>query len=224
MATLIFYDKDHQYELNGENVPSVSEISRFASREIYGTVEQYTLDNAANRGSAVHKSTEILDKYGEVDCDSNIEPYVRAYLDFRKDYGIKEYLGIEKQLASESMKFAGTIDRIFVITKTFAEIYKKQTKVDISNSIGKLVIIDLKSSSVVQKVLAKIQLNAYKKLVVENKLGDVAALMILHLDKEKKYKVYDFEIDDSLFMACYTIHKALEKKKRIKKENNNGTD
>lgn len=219
MATLIFYDKGHQYTLNGEDVPSVSEISRFASREVYKDVMQYNLDNACDRGSRVHKATEILDKYDEVDCDSLIEPYIRAYVKFRKDYGIKEYLGIEKQLASETMLFAGTLDRVFVITREFADKFKEQTKHDISNLIGKLAIIDLKSSSVVQKVLAKIQLNAYCKLATENNLGEVGLLLILHLGNDAKYKVHEFEIDDTLFMSCYNLHKAMEKKKRKPKEN-----
>lgn len=217
MATLVFFDEQHQYELNGEQVPSVSEISRFASREVYGTTDQYTLDNAASRGSAVHKSTEVLDKYGVVECDNYIEPYIRAYVQFRKDYGIKEYVAIEKALASESMRFAGTIDRIFKIDETFAQKFKEQTKIDVSNLVGKLAIIDLKSSSVVQKVLAKIQLNGYELLAEENKFGDVGLLIILHLTKENKYKVHNIERDKTLFMACYNLHKAFEKKKKVKK-------
>lgn len=223
MATLIFFDKGHLYELNGEQVPSVSEIARFVSREVYGNVEQYTLDNASSRGTAVHKSTEVLDKYNEVECEPSIEPYIRAYIKFRKEYGIKEYVAIEKALASEKMRFAGTIDRIVTITDQFANTFKSQTKIDISHLIGKLAIIDIKSSSVVQKVLAPIQLNGYEKLVTENKLGDVGLLLILHLNKEEKYKVHNFDIDDTLFMSCYNLHKALEKKKRVKKgEQNSG--
>lgn len=217
MGTLVFYDEGHQYELNGEKVPSVSEIARFASREVYGSTEQYTLDNAASRGSAVHKSTEILDKYGVVECDNYIEPYIRAYVSFRKDYGIKEYVAIEKALASETMQFAGTIDRIFVITEQFAQKFKEQTKIDVSNLVGKLAIIDLKSSSVVQKVLAKIQLNGYDLLVQENKLGSVGLLIILHLTKEEKYKVYNIDRDTTLFMSCYNLHFAFAK--RNKKRN-----
>lgn len=217
MATLIFFDKGHLYELNGEQIPSVSELSRFVSREVYGSVEQFTLDNASSRGTAVHKATEVLDKYNEVECNPSIEPYVRGYIQFRKDYGIKEYIAIEKALASETMRFAGTIDRIAVITEEFAKAFKAQTKVDITHLIGKLAIIDIKSSSVIQKFLAKIQLNGYEKLATENNIGEIGLLLILHLTKEEKYKVHSFDIDDTLFMSCYNLHKALEKKKRIKK-------
>lgn len=216
MATLLFFDESHQYTLNGEEIPSVSEISRFASREIYGTVQQYNLDNACKRGSSVHKATEVLDKYNEVECEPEVEQYIRAYIKFRKDYGIKDYECIEKALASENLKYAGTIDRLIYINENFAKVYKQQTKLDITDSIGKFAILDLKSSSSLQKVLAQIQLNAYKKLVEENQLGEVAVLAIIHLNKNGDYKVHNFEIDDKLFMSCYNLHKALEKKKRIK--------
>lgn len=217
MGALIFYDKKHQYTLNDEEIPSVSEIARFVSREVYGDINQYVLDNASSRGSNVHKSTEVLDKYNEVECDPEIEPYIRAYIQFRKDYGIQEYVAIEKPLASENMRFAGTIDRIARIDEPFAKKFKEQTKIDISEHIGKLAIIDLKSSSVVQKVLGSIQLNGYEILVKENNIGDVAVLMICHLEKDGKYKVHNFDRDNTLFMSCYNLHKATEKKKRVKK-------
>lgn len=196
MAKLIFYDKNHEYELNGEIIPSVSEITRFASREIYGEVNQYALDNACERGTAVHKAAELIDKYGECEVTEGIESYLRAYLQFRKDYAVKEFIAVEKALASPTMRFAGTIDRVTEIN-------------------GELAIIDLKTSSTVQKVLAKIQLNAYKILWEENQPDKpVKALYILHLRKDGTYKLIDFPIDDTLFKACYELHNALSKKKR----------
>ena len=119
MARLIFFDDTHTYTVDGEEFPSVSEISRFASREVYGEVSQFNLDNACSRGSAVHKATEILDKYGKCECDEDIEPYIRAYVKFRKDFGITDYEHIEKALANEELKYAGTLDRIHKIDEKF---------------------------------------------------------------------------------------------------------
>lgn len=238
MARLIFFDDTHTYTVDGEEFPSVSEISRFASREVYGEVSQFNLDNACSRGSAVHKATEILDKYGKCECDEDIAPYIQAYVQFRKDFGIKDYAYIEKALAHEGLKYAGTLDRIHIIDEKFAEavaekcnsfvfidgdgkVHKlkgKQTEWA-KNCIGKLAIIDLKSSSVVQNVLALIQLNGYKLSVEQNGLGEVGALFILHLEKDGNYKLIGFEINPDLFMACLTLHKALQKKKRVKKDN-----
>ena len=74
MSRLIFYDEGHEYQVDGERVPSVSEVLRFISREVYGDVNQYTLDNAADRGTRIHKACELLDKYGKVECDEDIAP------------------------------------------------------------------------------------------------------------------------------------------------------
>jgi hypothetical protein len=218
MAKLIFYDDDHRYEVDGEELPSVSQISRFASREVYGEISQYKLDNACARGSAVHKATEVLDKYKECEVTEDIETYIRAYVQFKKDFCVGDYVAIEKPLASELLKFAGTIDRIMIITKEFAQKVLEVCGVDITNQVGKLAIIDLKSSSVVQKVLAKIQLNGYQKLVEENALGEVGALFILHLEKNNKYKLMPFDINDTLFMSCLNLHNEF-RPKRKKKEN-----
>lgn len=233
MATLIFFDEGHQYQLNGEPIPSVSEISRFASREVYGTVEQFTLDNASQRGTVVHKATEILDKYQTVECAEDIENYVRAYVQFRKDFAIGDYVAIEKALANEELRYAGTIDRIYRIDDKFVKgaksicckkvtisengkVEKLKCEIDLSKEIGKLAVIDLKSSSVVQNVLALIQLNGYKKLAEVNNLGEVGALFILHLGKDRKYELLYIEMNDNLFMACLSLHNALQKKKRKK--------
>lgn len=234
MARLIFFDDTHTYTVDGEEFPSVSEISRFASREVYGEVNQFNLDNACSSGSAVHKATEILDKYGKCECDEDIAPYIQAYVQFRKDFGIKDYAHIEKALANEELKYAGTIDRIYKIDEAFIEALKANCKdfvmIDENGKVEKkkvetlvdknaLAIIDLKSSSVVQNVLALIQLNAYRLSVEANNLGEVGALFILHLEKTGKYKLISYELNRNLFMACLALHKALIKKKRVKKEN-----
>lgn len=234
MARLIFFDDTHTYTVDGEEFPSVSEISRFASREVYGEVSQFNLDNACSRGSAVHKATEVLDKYGKCECDEDISPYIQAYVQFRKDFGIKDYAYIEKPLAHEELKYAGTIDRIYKIDDAFINALKEhctdfvminengkveKKKCDTIVEKGALAIIDLKSSSVVQNVLALIQLNAYRLSTEFNNLGEVQALFILHLSKDGKYKLISYEITENLFMACLILHKALQKKKRVKKEN-----
>ena len=72
MANLVFFDQSHTYEVDGEPVPSVSEVTRFLSREIYGDITQFQLDNAAERGTAVHKALEVLDKYSEVEAAEDI--------------------------------------------------------------------------------------------------------------------------------------------------------
>ena len=99
------------------------------------------------------------------------------------------------------------------------KVEKSKSPTYLSSLVGKLAIIDLKSSSVVQNVLALIQLNGYKLSTEFNRLGEVGALFILHLEKDGNYKLIGFEINPDLFMACLTLHKALQKNKRVNKEN-----
>lgn len=217
MSCLKFYDEGHRYELDGVEIPSVSEISRFASREVYGNdISKYVLDKACERGTAVHKATEELDKTGKCEISPEYVEYLNAYVKFRKDFNIKEYTYIEKPLADEETGYAGTLDRVYVIDEDFAKAVKKHCKMDISNCIGKYAIIDLKTSSTVKKQLAQIQLPAYSNLLCSALSSCADFLGILHLKKDGKYKLTPYEDNRSLFGACLTLHKAFAKKLKIK--------
>ena len=201
MAQILrFYDEQHTYTLDGETIPSVSELTRFLSREIYGDISQYRLDHAAERGSIIHKACENLDRFGDCEISEEYAPYIRAYMQFRTDY-TPQYIAIEKPFASPSLRFAGTPDRIARM------------------SDGRKAIIDLKSSSVVQKVLASAQLNGYRILCDENTPDlPITHLYILHLRPDASYKLISFPLDPSVFMACHTLHTALQKKPRLSKK------
>jgi hypothetical protein len=213
LKNLKFFDEGHRYELDGVELPSVSEISRFASREVYGNdISKYVLDKACERGTAVHKATEELDKTGKCEISPEYVEYLNAYVKFRNDFNIKKYAYIEKPLADEKIGYAGTLDRVYVIDEDFAKAVKKHCKTDISNCIGKYAIIDLKTSSTVKKQLAQIQLPAYSNLLCSALPNCADFLGILHLKKDGKYKLTTYEDDLSLFNACLTLHKVFAKK------------
>ena len=193
MATLLFFDEGHKYTLDGEELPSVSELCRFLSREIYGEITQYKLDNAAERGTAVHKATEILDKYGTVDVQDDILPYVQAYLTFRKEHEV-EWIKIEYALHHPEDRYAGTMDRYGMVD-------------------GKKALVDLKSTYTVHKPLCAASLNLYRRALQANGV-EVDVLYILHLKKDGKYKLIPMETDELLAVSLITIHKALQKKRR----------
>ena len=193
MAQLLFFDECHKYTLDGEELPSVSELTRFISREIYGDVGQFNLDRAADRGTAVHKATELLDKYGTAEIDEDIAPYLQAYIAFRKEHKC-EWQKIEYATHHPENLYAGTLDRVGTID-------------------GKLVVLDIKTSSTIQKPLYTAQLNLYRKMLPD----PIEQLVILHLKKDGTYKLIDIPIDDTLADACITMHEALKKKKRSKK-------
>ena len=193
MAQLLFFDECHKYTLDGEELPSVSQLTRFISREIYGDVGQFNLDRAAERGTAVHKATELLDKYGKAEIDEDIAPYLQAYIAFRKEHKC-EWQKIEYATHHPDNLYAGTLDRVGTID-------------------GKLVVLDIKTSSTIQKPLYTAQLNLYRKMLPD----PIEQLVILHLKKDGTYKLIDIPIEDTLADACVTLHEALKKKKRSKK-------
>lgn len=196
MAKLIFLDDNHEYRVGDEVLPSVSEILRFLTREMYDSVSQYTLDNAADRGKRVHKATENLDRYGEVQVDNDIVPYVQAYVKFCKDY-CPQWTRIEYACYHPEMMFAGTFDRYGTID---SEQY----------------LVDIKTTATRHKIREEAQLCGYQKIAEANGLK-VDKRAILQLKKDATYKFDVMGDDDTLFLACYQIHKATERKRRKKK-------
>ena len=111
MAKLLFFDDKHKYTLDDEEVPSVSEVTRFISKEIYGQVNQYALDNACDRGTKVHKAIESILRYGDCEIEDAVAPpYVQGFVKWYKDNGITkdDIIDIEKGIWTHRIKgYAG---------------------------------------------------------------------------------------------------------------------
>lgn len=200
MANIIFYDEDHRYVVDGEEVPSVSEITRFLSRELYSEINQAVLDMAASRGTAVHKAAEALDKYGSAEISDEYVPYLKAYLSFLREKK-PTWEKIEWPVNNGNL-YAGTIDR-------YGELD------------GKKVIVDLKTTARIDKghrALYTAAQNLYR-MAIE---GDhpVEAIYVLQLTKDGLWKLCEIEIQNELAEACLTLHLATKKKKRKKKGEN----
>lgn len=194
MGKLIFFESDHSYEVDGLKLPSVSEVIRFLSREIYANATQYQLDRAADRGTRVHRACENIDRYGSCEADAEIEPYVMAYIEFLKKQKPKWEL-IETSMCDLVACYAGTLDRYGLIGE-------------------KHVIVDIKTNSSIKPVLVTAQLNGYAQLAQMNGY-QVDAIASLHLRKDGKFSYVERELGNNSFNACLTLHKALKAKGEI---------
>lgn len=195
MSQLVFFDDGHTYELDGVQIPSVSEVTRFLSREVYGDVQQFRLDHAASRGTKIHKLTEALDKYGEIEADAESLPYIKAYVKFRQEHDV-QWEEIEKPRFHPDGLYAGTVDRMGTID-------------------GRRGILDIKNSYRIHKPLYEAAQNLYRMTYDP---GFIEVLYILHLKPDETYKLIELPIRDDLALACLTLHQATAKKRRKKKE------
>ena len=205
MAKLVFFDQSHTYEVDGEPVPSVSELTRFISREIYGDITQFQLERAGSRGTAVHKALELLDKYGKAEVTADIEPYLRAYLLFRAEHSC-DWQYIEHPVCASDKSYAGTLDRYGTVD-------------------GSCAIVDFKTTANIDPAHRKLYTaaqNLYRRAVSDTLRVD--ALLILQLREDGSYKLIELDIEDSLADACLLLHTALKKKRRKKKEAPDGRE
>ena len=193
---LDFYDKGHIYMLDGEQLPCVSDLCRFLHKEIYKDAPLWQMETAAERGTAVHRATEMLDKTGTAEISEDYAPYLKAYAAFLQEHDVEWEL-IEHSDYHPSHGYAGTIDRY--------------GKVD-----GFITLLDIKTTYTVYKPLCSASLNLYR-LMLEAREKAVERLLILHLKKDGTYKLIKFDFDDGVPLALITLHNALKKKRRKSK-------
>lgn len=200
---LEFDAENHIYRLDGVIVPSVSEVLRFASRELYGSTSVQALEIAADRGTRVHAATEALDRNGTADIDPDIEPYVRAYAQFLKQNKVKWDM-IEAQIIGKNREYAGTLDRLGLVN-------------------GKEVLMDIKTTKTItarHKRLYATQLTAYYDATWTDGWlinSGVEKLMILQLKNNGGYELMEVEPEEELWNACLALHRAFTARKRGKK-------
>lgn len=204
MPTLLFYDDNHKYTVDGQEVPSVSELTRFLTRELYTDAPQYFLDQAAKRGTNVHKATEAIDKFGTVEVEDEYAGFVKAYVAFLKEHDVS-WEKIEWPVCNGhnmAMPYAGTVDRYGALD-------------------GEVVILDIKTTaniSGLHKLCYTAQLNLYKLAVEKEK--PVEKLWVLQLKKDGTYKLIQLEENEALANACLTMHYAIKNSKKRREKKN----
>ena len=201
MSHVVFDEATHTYTVDGQVLPSVTEICRFLSYDVAVGANTAMRDYAADRGTRIHEACTLYDFEGEdAEVDTDIVGYVQAYAAFKRDYNVTDWMYYEKPLGSVELGFAGTPDRIGLID-------------------GKMTIVDLKSGSKINKYALECQLNGYEMLAslleidYSNPLSqglNIEQLWGLQLKKDGTYRIIQVPIRLRVFGNCMILHRFLK--------------
>ncbi len=184
---LEFESAGHTYTLDGQLVPSVSEVLRPIVD--YSMVPPDVLAAAAEFGANVHLATHLFD-LGELDwstLDPLLVPYVETWKKFLDESGAI-VIASEQPIAHKKLGYAGTPDRVLM--------WRDQH-----------VVPDLKSTAVVPRSVGP-QTSAYAKAWQSTRGGREPGRCCVHL-QPPKYRVHRRResTDWSVFLSCLNIWK-----------------
>lgn len=215
---IAFFEDEHKYLVDGEEVPSVTTILNYMSDVEYGGINKAVLDQASIRGRLVHEYTELMDYDAMPDeVEYEVVGYLKAYAKFLRDYDI-DWWYIEKILYNESVGYIGTADRIGTID-------------------GEISIVDIKtlaSPSKMAKFTVSAQTEAYRRayigayidMLLDGKKppAQPTCRYALYLGKDGEYNLVDLNEYDKkygydswrMFLACWELYKKIQKLKASK--------
>lgn len=181
-ASLEFIEESHTYLIDGAKVPGVtSVINAFLPG---WQADQWHLD----RGRAIHHGCHLLDEgclLDEETVSPEIAGHIEAWKSFRAQW-VAEVVASEKQLWHTSLRYAGTIDRVFRFN-------------------GRLVICDIKSSIAPQ---ARLQLAAYRRMWHDNGGEHISRAVAVELNATGKFTTLwvdseaELRRDEQTFLGC----------------------
>lgn len=164
MMSNYYDDETHKYYVGGVEKPSVTEIANPISFERLSALQKLLIEKAKQRGTRCHELFEQYLLLGELDTEeieTEYFPYVQQFVLWAKSYRPK-VLFTEKKLYGED--FCGTADLICEID-------------------GKLIIVDYKVTSAIDKKSLSVQLEGYYRLC--KKLGlEIDDCYFLHIKKD----------------------------------------
>ena len=194
LSELTFEEQKHIYKLNGIVIPSVTTVMKPLSSALYKGIDEAVLNAAAKKGTAVHNAVENYTRFGIVDINPEYQGYMDAYISWCENFS-PQPIASESKIYHKILRYAGTSDMIAMIDE-------------------KLILIDFKTSSSVNKMLTGVQLEAYAKAYESHGLI-VDGKAILRLKKNGKYDWVFYESNDSesweVFGALLTVLNHIEK-------------
>lgn len=110
--TLEFDPVEHRYSVDGQTIPSVTQLLAPLYAEIFARIPREVLERKRAIGVAVHAATELIDEgaLDESSIDEEIAGYLCAYEAFLLDESPCWTMS-ETRLWHPGLRFAGTLDR-----------------------------------------------------------------------------------------------------------------
>lgn len=195
-----YIEETHEYFINKELVPSVTQIANPISFEKRNKLDKIMIEQRSKIGIKVHEYICEFFIIGQFDFE-NIEneclPYIYSFLQWYKCERPKVIFS-ERLIFNEKDMYGGTLD-------LYCEIQ------------GEYWIIDFKTTSIVDKDSLSVQLEGYKRELT--KKYQVYKCGYVQLKSDQKYVFKDIETDKEWF-DCLLIHakKMIRKRKIIKGE------
>lgn len=183
----------HIYTVAKREIPSVTTIIKSETDVYsdYGSIDQGILDNAADRGNAVHEAIERSIITGEPayeDTRDDTQPYIDGYNDF---IALKVLIPYQSEVKTwhPELGYAGTID-------IWGTVY------------GKPAIVDIKTTYKLNVPACELQLSGYG-LIVEWWTGIYPERYILKLDRKSGRnfdRISDRDSDKDFVGIVETFH------------------
>jgi hypothetical protein len=204
VSGLRFMQSPHRYLLTQGTatlqLPSVTQIIRFISKEFYGQIDPVTLHKAADRGTRVHETIELIDQGAWAPIDPDIVGYIQAYEAWKELYQ-PQIIAAEWRGYHRTMLYAGTVDQLVMLPGQ-----------------DSLVLVDIKTSSTYYPLLVDVQLAGYA-LMMESWPGvKIEGTWGLQLKADGTYNFHrtqDLSRAKSYFTMCYALHGAVQLQKEV---------
>lgn len=195
---LTFNEEWHEYYVDGERVPGVTELVGILGIDYDDdeAVMEATIAAATERGITMHGYLEHRLLGGmpeEYELPGEYADYADAVELFLREHSFEPLL-IETPMSGElsGVQYAGTPDYV-------------------GNFDGGMAILDYKFVSTVAKTKVGAQLNAYSGLCEQNDI-DVTDLIAVQFMRDGTYRLYPVLPNARDFLLCVEVWKAKKKK------------
>jgi CRISPR/Cas system-associated exonuclease Cas4 (RecB family) len=167
----------------------------------FSTIRPEIMEEAQDRGTYVHKITELYDRDNLLDYDKKYEKHFSGWEKFINEVNPK-MIEIEKSIVSEKYKYRGTLDRVAELKEILVYDIRAKKPVKISG----MSILDIKTGCEMPYV--DLQTAAYKIAYEEQEKQKIKNRLTVYLKKDGTCKLIllSNSYDERVFLNTLNIY------------------